>query len=215
MANRATREEIVGVADDLFYRRGFDHTSFADIAELVKISRGNFYHHFKTKDDILEAVIQKRLADRNAMLERWEIEGKTPAERIGSFIDILIVNGDKIKLYGCPIGTLTSELAKLNHPAQPDAGRLFTLFRTWLRRQFAALGREADADVLAMHLLSRSQGAATLLNAFQDQGFVQREVAQMKEWLKAVAAEGFKADRDKPPRTKPLDPSESNSSKSA
>ncbi|UWU25580.1 TetR/AcrR family transcriptional regulator (plasmid) [Rhizobium sp. CB3060] len=207
MANRATREQIVGVADDLFYRRGFDHTSFADIAELVKISRGNFYHHFKTKDDILEAVIQKRLADRNAMLERWEIEGKTPVERISSFIDILIVNGDKIKLYGCPIGTLTSELAKLNHPAQPDAGRLFMLFRTWLRRQFVTLGREADADVLAMHLLSRSQGAATLFNAFQDQDFAQREVDQMKDWLKDIAAEASKPTGDKLPRTKPLDAS--------
>lgn len=207
MAYRATREEIVGVADDLFYRRGFDHTSFADIAEVVKISRGNFYHHFKTKDDILEAVIRKRLADRNAMLDRWEIEGATPEERISSFIDMLIVNGEKIKLYGCPIGTLTSELAKLNHPAQPDAGRLFTLFRTWLRRQFVALGRDVDADLLAMHLLSRSQGAAALFNAFQDQDFVQREVSQMKEWLKDIAAEGFPAARDKLPRTQPLDAS--------
>lgn len=194
MGNRATREEIVGVADDLFYRRGYEHTSFADIAELVKISRGNFYHHFKTKDDILDAVIQKRLADRQAMLERWEVEGKTPEERITSFIDILVVNGDKIKLYGCPIGTLTSELAKLNHVAQADASRLFMLFRTWLRRQFVALGREADADVLAMHLLSRSQGAATLFNAFQDPDFVQREVDQMKDWLRDIAGEGSKTE---------------------
>ena len=121
------------------------------------------------------------------------MEGKTPVERISSFIDILIVNGDKIKLYGCPIGTLTSELAKLNHAARADAGRLFMLFRTWLRRQFVALGREADA--LAMHLLSQSQGAATLFNAFQDEDFVQREVNQMKDWLKDIAAESSKTDR--------------------
>ncbi|OWZ88961.1 TetR family transcriptional regulator [Sinorhizobium sp. LM21] len=195
MASRATREKIVGVADDLFYRQGFEHTSFADIAERVKISRGNFYHHFKTKDDILDAVIQKRLADRNGMLERWEVEGTSPVERISSFIDILIVNGEKIKLYGCPIGTLTSELAKLNHAAQPEASRLFMLFRTWLRRQFVALGRETDSDVLAMHLLARSQGAAILFNAFKDQDFVHREVDQMKDWLKETAA---KASRTKP-----------------
>ncbi|MEZ2132906.1 MULTISPECIES: TetR/AcrR family transcriptional regulator [unclassified Sinorhizobium] len=195
MGNRATREEIVGVADDLFYRRGYEHTSFADIAEIVKISRGNFYHHFKTKDDILDAVIQKRLADRQAMLDRWEMEGKTAEERISRFIDILIVNGDKIKRYGCPIGTLTSELAKLNHVAQSDASRLFMLFRTWLRRQFVALGREVDADALAMHLLSRSQGAATLFNAFQDSDFLQCEVDQMKDWLRDIAAGSSKTER--------------------
>jgi TetR/AcrR family transcriptional regulator, transcriptional repressor for nem operon len=188
MANRATREEIVGVADDLFYRRGYEHTSFADIADVVKISRGNFYHHFKTKDDILDAVIEKRLADRRAMLDRWEMEGKTPEERISRFIDILLVNGEKIKQYGCPIGTLTSELAKLNHAAQGEARDLFTLFRAWLRNQFVALGREADADALAMHLLVQSQGVATLFNAFQDQEFVEREVAGMKDWVKQTAA---------------------------
>ena len=35
MGNRTTRAEIVKVADDLFYRRGYEHTSFADIAEVV------------------------------------------------------------------------------------------------------------------------------------------------------------------------------------
>lgn len=190
MARSETRDDIVAVADDLFYRRGYEHTSFADIAERLKISRGNFYHHFKTKDDILDAVIEKRLTDRREMLGRWEMEGKTPEERIGRFIDILTVNGEKIRLYGCPIGTLTSELAKLNHTARTDANRLFVLFRTWLRRQFTALGREVDADALAMQLLSRSQGAATLYNAFQDQDFIQREIDQMKAWLSDIAAKG-------------------------
>ncbi len=190
MAHSETRDDIVAVADELFYRQGYEHTSFADIAERLKISRGNFYHHFKTKDDILDAVIEKRLADRREMLGRWEMEGKTPEERIGRFIDILTVNGEKIRLYGCPIGTLTSELAKLNHAARTDANRLFVLFRTWLRRQFTALGREVDADALAMQLLSRSQGAATLYNAFQDQDFIQREIDQMKAWLSDIAAKG-------------------------
>jgi TetR/AcrR family transcriptional regulator, transcriptional repressor for nem operon len=186
MSHHGTHDEIVAAADDLFYRQGYEHTSFADIANIVKISRGNFYHHFKTKDEILDAVIEKRLADREAMLERWEMEGKTPEERIRRFIDILIVNGKKIERYGCPIGTLTSELAKLNHAAQGDANKLFTLFRTWLRRQFIALGREDDADMMAMHLLARSQGIATLLNAFQDKAFVKQEVEQIYDWLKSL-----------------------------
>ena len=38
-----TREHIVRAADELFYQQGFDHTSFADIAKAVNISRGNFY----------------------------------------------------------------------------------------------------------------------------------------------------------------------------
>lgn len=131
----------------------------------------------------MEAVIELRLARTKDMLEKWESEGKNPSQRIRSFINILIMNQAKIKLYGCPVGTLCSELAKLNHGSKVDANKLMNLFKTWLSKQFVALGRKKDADVLAMHLLMRSQGVATLANTFHDENFVKYEVRQMEEWL--------------------------------
>jgi AcrR family transcriptional regulator len=187
MSNQTTRDHIIEAADRLFYRQGYEHTSFTDIADVVQISRGNFYYHFKTKDEILDAVINARLAGTRKMLERWEIEGKQPADRIQSFIDILAVNRADIKRYGCPVGTLCGELAKLGHASHGEATKLFTLFRTWLRRQFTLLGREADADELALHLLARSQGVATLASAFHDERFVKQEVQQMCEWVNSCA----------------------------
>lgn len=49
MVAAATRQQIVEAADGLFYERGFEATSFADIAGIVGLSRGNFYYHFKTR----------------------------------------------------------------------------------------------------------------------------------------------------------------------
>jgi TetR/AcrR family transcriptional regulator, transcriptional repressor for nem operon len=187
MAEKATRDHIVEVADRLFYRQGYEHTSFADIADVVQISRGNFYFHFKTKDQILDAVIELRLAATRTMLERWEADGKHPKDCIRSFIDILVANRADIKRYGCPVGTLCAELAKLDHSSKPQANKLFTLFRTWLRRQFVLLGCGANADALAMHLLARSQGVAMLANAFHDEKFIKAEVEQMWEWLDGCA----------------------------
>lgn len=183
MKEKATREQIIEAADNLFYQQGFESTSFADIAEAVQISRGNFYHHFKSKDEILEAVIECRLANTEKMLDRWENDGDTPKDRIQSFINILIMNMAKIKNYGCPVGTLCTELAKLNHPSQIDANKLFTLFREWLRKQFKQISHSKDADNLAMHVLSWSQGVATLASAFQDERFIKLEVKQMSDWL--------------------------------
>jgi AcrR family transcriptional regulator len=192
MGETSTRAEIVAAADRLFYRRGYVHTSFADIADAVRISRGNFYYHFRTKDEILTAVIEARVAATGAMLARWEAAGETPAERIRGFIRMLLTNRADIKRFGCPVGTLCSELAKLEHAAQPEAAALFTLFRTWLARQFALLGRK-DADALAMHLLARSQGVATLANAFGDEAFIRREVVEMEAWLEQHAHAAPKA----------------------
>jgi TetR/AcrR family transcriptional regulator, transcriptional repressor for nem operon len=183
-----TRRQIIEAADRLFYERGFEATSFADIAMEVKLSRGNFYYHFKTKDKILRAVIARRLANAQAMLDAWEEDIGAPAERIRRFIHILIMNRAKIMAHGCPVGTLSSELAKLDHLAKDDAVKLFDLFRAWLARQFAALGRKADADALALHILMRSQGVATLAAAFHDEDFIRREVEAMNAWLEAQRA---------------------------
>lgn len=185
MSNKTTRDHIIEAADKLFYRQGYEHTSFSDIADAVQISRGNFYYHFKSKDEILDAVIETRLANTRQMLGQWEIEGNDPADRIRSFIDILIANRADIKRYGCPVGTLCTELAKLSHPSQDEANRLFTLFRTWLRRQFELLGRKGESDALAMHLLARSQGIATLASAFRDERFIKQEVRQLYDWLRS------------------------------
>jgi len=185
MSKITTRDHIVEAADQLFYRQGYAHTSFSDIADDVQISRGNFYYHFKSKDEILDAVINERLTNTRKLLAQWEAEGETPADRIRSFIHILTANRTSIKRYGCPVGTLSTELVKLDHASQAGATKLFTLFRTWLRRQFTLLGRKADADALAMHLLARSQGVATLANAFNGDKFINREVQQMCGWLEA------------------------------
>lgn len=188
MGHQKTRDLIVEAADRLIYRQGYEHTSFSDIANVVKISRGNFYFHFKTKDEILDAVIDRRLAGTRTMLDRWEIEGDSPVDHIKSFIHILIANRADIERYGCPVGTLCSELGKLNHAAQPGANALFTLFRTWLHRKFVLLGREQDGDALAMHLLAISQGVATLASSFQDKDFIQQEVDRMCAWLDACVS---------------------------
>lgn len=189
MTDKTTREDIIAAADTLFYEQGFERTSFAHIADAVKISRGNFYYHFKSKDEILDAVIRARLIKTQMLLEQWEAKGKKPVDRIVSFIQILLVNQSRIMQFGCPVGTLCSELAKLNHGSLEQANLLFTLFRTWLRKQFTLLGRKADADALAMHLLALSQGVATLANAFQDDKFIKHEVKQMSNWVKSLVSE--------------------------
>lgn len=179
----STRDLIVEKADALFYEGGFEATSFADVAAELSISRGNFYHHFKTKDDILDAVISRRIARTQAMLDAWQAEGDTPRTRILSFIHMLIANRTKIMAFGCPVGTLCTELAKLDHGARHRAAEILGLFRDWLEGQFRALGSGERAQAQALHLLSWSQGVAVMAAAFRDEAFIRREVAGIEHWL--------------------------------
>lgn len=64
---------------------------------------------------------------------------------------------------------------------------MLALFREWLRAQFEALGHGDRSDALAMHVLAFSQGVATLLNAFDDEAFAEREVERLLAWLTALS----------------------------
>jgi TetR/AcrR family transcriptional regulator, transcriptional repressor for nem operon len=191
MTQPSTRERIVSAADELFYEAGYDHTSFATIAEAVGLSRGNFYHHFKSKDEILVAVIQRRTANTQAMLNDWTASAASPRERLVRFADLMVMNSAAIRRHGCPVGTLCSELAKLEHPALPQASSLFQLFRQWLTKQLIALDfSPGQADRHAMHLLARSQGIAVMANAFDDNDFILQEVAQLHRWIHDLRPSG-------------------------
>lgn len=183
MAKQSTRDQIVETADALFYENGFDASSFADIAGAVGISRGNFYHHFKSKDDILDAVIDRRQAATQAMVDDWQAGAETPRARILSYIHIVIRNQAQIMDFGCPVGTLCSELAKLNHAAQPRAAAIFGLFQDWLTDQFRVAGAGARSREYALHVLAWSQGVAVMASAFRDPDFLRREVADITAWL--------------------------------
>lgn len=53
------RNEILDAADELFGQKGFDGTSTNDILGKVGIARGTLYYHFKSKEDIMDALIER------------------------------------------------------------------------------------------------------------------------------------------------------------
>lgn len=57
------RNEILDVAESLFCTQGYDNTSTNDILAEIGIARGTLYYHFKNKEDILDAMIDRILED--------------------------------------------------------------------------------------------------------------------------------------------------------
>lgn len=177
------RQDIVAIAEDLFYRQGFGQTPFTDLAGAVGISRGNFYHHFKTKDDILAEVVTLRLEKSRSMIAGWEAQSADPADRICAYIRILLANQELIENFGCPLGSFANEMAKAQHPMTAGARQLFDVFHGWLAQQFTDMAA-ARPEYLAMRVLQFSQGAATMSNTYRDRNFISEEVARMCEWVR-------------------------------
>ena len=176
------RQRIIQAADGLFYRRGYNQTSFQDISEATGIPRGNFYYYFKTKEDILNAVVDSRIAELNTMLVQCESESDEARERLILFTDMLDRNREDVLQSGCPIGTLSSELAKDDPALHERARQAFSLLRDWIKKQFESVG-VSSADELSMDLLARLQGAAVVACAFKDNDYITRSHQEIKDWI--------------------------------
>lgn len=179
-----TRADIVECARTLFYEHGYDGTSFSQIVDATGLFRGNIYHYFKTKDDILGAVVERYLEDYRALLSRWEREHDEPRARLRAFVDMIVGRKAELVDYGCPIGSLNTELGKERRELQRVARGLFDLFKGWLAARFEELGRsKQDAGALALHLLGRAQGIAVISHVYQDTHLLEREASQLKDWI--------------------------------
>ena len=72
------RNEILDVAERLFCTRGYDNTSTNDILAEIGIARGTLYYHFKSKEDILDAMIDRIVDDITAKASRIALDESRP-----------------------------------------------------------------------------------------------------------------------------------------
>ena len=178
------RQRIIEAADNLFYRRGYNQTSFQDISDATGIPRGNFYYYFKTKDDILNAVVDTRIADLTVMLNHCESAAIDARERLLMLSNMLEHRQDDLIQSGCPIGSLCTELAKDEPALHEKSKQAFVLLRNWIKLQFESLGLN-NADDLAMDLLAKLQGVSVLACAFKDVEYITRSHNEIKDWINA------------------------------
>ena len=89
------RNEILDAAEELFVTKGYDKTSTNDILDKVQIARGTLYYHFKSKEDILNAMIERINSSLFARAEAVAKDKNVPiVERIVMTITSLRVNTD-------------------------------------------------------------------------------------------------------------------------
>lgn len=74
-----TRKKILEVSKDLFLKKGFDNTSIQDIInELGGLTKGVIYHHFESKQEILQSIIR----ENNQEILNYNWRGDTGLEKI-------------------------------------------------------------------------------------------------------------------------------------
>ncbi|CAM3022519.1 TetR/AcrR family transcriptional regulator [Chryseobacterium flavum] len=114
--SEATRLTILQKAFELIYVKGYQTTSIDDIIATTQVTKGAFYYHFKTKDEMGVAIINELLAPnfKKTFIEPLQKNGN-PLEGIYTLMYEVLMNNDFLKVeYGCPASNLTQEMAPWN-----------------------------------------------------------------------------------------------------
>jgi len=179
------RERLVASAGDLLHRQGVLATTLAQVADAAAVPAGNVYYYFRTKDDLVRAVIESRVAQVRAMLGSLAAR-RTPAARLKALAHQWVDMRDLVARYGCPFGTLTAELDRRDDGLDREAAAPINLILDWAEDQFRQLGRR-DARELAIAFLSGVQGGALLANALRDADIMTGEVRQLERWIDSLS----------------------------
>jgi TetR/AcrR family transcriptional regulator, transcriptional repressor for nem operon len=179
------RERLIDAACEVIYAQGVEHSSLADIAAAAEVPLGNVYYYFRTKEDLVQAVIEAQLARARTVLAAIEATSDDPRARLRALFRTLAQQTDLIARYGCPFGSLCLELDK-RAEGPGTAASLIRVPIDWAERQFRAMGR-ADARDLAIEVIARYQGTALLTSTLRDPALMTREAARVADWLDALA----------------------------
>lgn len=177
-----TRDRIVCAASRLFEERGYGASSLSDVAESSGVLKGNLAYYFKTKPDLLEAVMQDRQDRLWDALGRGVEPDAPPREVIGRLLEHVRATADDLARFGCPFGSLSTELGK-TAAAVPDGGSALVALKDFIHTQLARVMPATDAQHAAEYLLALLQGAAVVSHAHRDPHVARRLVDSAEVWL--------------------------------
>ena len=115
----------------LLYQQGAERTTLADIAKAADVPPGNVYYYFKTKDDVIAAAIGAHAQQVKTTLGAIDARHQSPKSRLKSLVREFTAQSEIIAQFGCPLGSLCSELDKRVGESGLDVAELMRLPVDW------------------------------------------------------------------------------------
>src|SRR6202789_720957 len=172
----ATRARIVEAAAELMFRHGVAGTSTEDVLAAAQVSNSQLYHYFSDKNALVQAVIEHQ-ADQIIDGQRPLLDELDSLAAFRQWRDMLVdVQRQRHCEGGCPLGSLSSELAETDEPGRVALAASFDRWEAPIRdglrrmRDRGELRHDTDVDQLALATLAALQGGLLLTQARRDAG---------------------------------------------
>ena len=170
---RATRDRVVDAATGLVFEHGVANTTLDDVRAAAKVSKGQLYHYFADKEDLVHAVIDRTI--QQVLDAQPALADLSSWKAIKKWLDDLVaLQAERHAVGGCPIGGLAGQLAETDEVARSELAAGFDRWEDPLRRGLeelrteGKLRRDADPERLATATLAAIQGGLVLTQTRRD-----------------------------------------------
>ena len=188
----ATRDQILDAATRLIHLQGYHCTSLDDVLGESGVGKGNFYYHFKSKEELGYAIIDRLI---RGFLDRtlepaFAGSDRDPVLQIHGFLDRVLDNlRQRDCVGGCPLGNLASEFSDVHEGFRKRLAEIFVQWRATLasalrRSQTAGrLSTDCNPEGVAYFLVAALEGAILMSKVTKDIAVMEQCVDELKRHL--------------------------------
>ncbi len=192
-----TRERFLDAAIAVMRTKGFHATTVDDLCAAAGLSKGAFFHHFASKEDLAIAAADYWSVTTSRLFAGAGYHDlDDPADRVLGYLDLRAsIIGDAIEAYTCLVGTMAQE-TYATHPAIRDACAASILGHAeTLEDDIAAALRDAEPDATGVPARAESlarytqivlQGAFVVSKAMNDPDVARDSVAHLRHYFEMV-----------------------------
>lgn len=200
-AGEKTRARIMDTAEELILQRGYAATSVDQIIERLKVTKGTFFYHFKKKDDLARALIERFAAADRKILEdlvsRSEKLSDDPVQQVLLFVGLFIEMAEKMDdpHPGCLYASYCYESGLFDEDIRGVAAGAILAWReafgAKLRAAFQKRPPRAavEVDSLADMLTGVVEGAFVLSRTFSDPSVFAAHLRHYRSYLQLLLDE--------------------------
>ncbi len=189
---QTTRDRIIETARQLFLTRGFAGTGIAAILKEAGVRSGSLYYFFKSKDELLVAVLdQYKGLLRPILIDPVEAATNDPIGRVFALLEsyrgFLLETGCRM---GCPIGNLALEISDTHDEARDRVRENFDAWcacvEGWLVDAGDRLPNDLDRAELARFVLTVMEGAQMQAKANKKIKAYEASITQLRHYFEML-----------------------------
>ncbi|MCH7840291.1 MAG: TetR/AcrR family transcriptional regulator [Planctomycetes bacterium] len=193
---KPTRQRLVEAARELFLAKGYEAASVADVLARAEVNSGSLYYFFKTKEQLLLAVLDEYVDLLEPMILRPVFERVSdPLDRVfavlAGYRQMLVMSDCRV---GCPIGNLALEMSEKSEVVREKIALNFANWRRAIREcLFDARDRlppDLDRHKLAAFILTIMEGGVMQARVHRSLEPFDASVAMLKDYMDRLVEEG-------------------------